>query len=420
MRDATKGAVALQVVVILAPVLLVLMGLAVDLGRIYLIKGELKNAANAMALSAAQQLSGTDQSTELATAAALRAVANTNGLGNKYDFAGLVVGQDNGFLTSTIEDTQYFDTAAAAIGEGEDISGSAVSGAAARHARVTLRADAPLLFFGLIPLGFERKTPVAMRSVAGMSAPLCTACGIEAIAVAALSAEDGVDFGFVRGTRYTLGYQCTGAPAPAALPNTSQRIPYLLLDKNDVEATLFADESSQLYRIGSGGLPASTSEARSCFQINSTNLVWASASVLACGAGGVQNSVRHHFCGLQSRFDSVPPEACNTVAEVETLSTLQPVDSDLSDLDDYAAYTGNRRRVITVPIVDALAATSEMTVLGFRQFLIEPSNGTNVLNLDAQNARFPALYIGSAVPLKQGRFSGCSISSGPGRAVLLR
>jgi hypothetical protein len=141
--------------------------------------------------------------------------------------------------------------------------------------------------------------------------------------------------------------------------------------------------------------------------------------VLACSAGGVQNSVRHHFCGLQSRFDSVPV-GCNTVAEVGTLSTVFPVDSDLNDLDDYAAYTGNRRRVITVPIVDALAATTEMTVLGFRQFLIEPSNGTNVLNLDTPNARFPAMYIGSVVPLKQGRFSGCSITGGPGRAVLLR
>jgi hypothetical protein len=108
------------------------------------------------------------------------------------------------------------------------------------------------------------------------------------------------------------------------------------------------------------------------------------------------------------------------VAEVDTLAGLNAVDTDLNDLDDYTQYTGNQRRVITVPVVDALAANAEMTLLGFRQFLLEPSNGAATLNVDATNGRFPALYIGSVVPLRQGRMSGCTITAGPGKVVLHR
>ena len=39
--------------VILVPVLFGLIGFAVDLGRLYMVRGELKTAANAMALAAA-------------------------------------------------------------------------------------------------------------------------------------------------------------------------------------------------------------------------------------------------------------------------------------------------------------------------------------------------------------------------------
>ena len=49
----------IQLLVILVPVLFGFMGFAIDLGRLYLIRGELNQAANAMALAAAAQLNGT-------------------------------------------------------------------------------------------------------------------------------------------------------------------------------------------------------------------------------------------------------------------------------------------------------------------------------------------------------------------------
>ena len=34
------------------------------------------------------------------------------------------------------------------------------------------------------------------------------------------------------------------------------------------------------------------------------------------------------------------------------------------------------------------------------------------------NGRFPAMYVGTVAPLKQGRFDGCQITNGPGKVVL--
>ena len=49
----------MQVLVLMVPVFLGFMGFAIDLGRLYMARNELKTAANAMALAAAQRLNGT-------------------------------------------------------------------------------------------------------------------------------------------------------------------------------------------------------------------------------------------------------------------------------------------------------------------------------------------------------------------------
>ena len=59
-----------------------------------------------------------------------------------------------------------------------------------------------------------------------------------------------------------------------------------------------------------------------------------------------------------------------------------------------------------------------MQVLGFRQFLVQPNQGSTTSNAADQNARFLVNYIGSVVPVKQGSFQGCTISAGPGKVVL--
>jgi hypothetical protein len=96
--------------------------------------------------------------------------------------------------------------------------------------------------------------------------------------------------------------------------------------------------------------------------------------------------------------------------------------------DLYTAYIGNGRRIITVAVVDALAPNSgaTMTVLGFRQFFLEPPQDGTIpfFSPSDPNGRFAAMYIGSPAPLRQGwiddRFQvGCPAqTSGPGKVVL--
>jgi Flp pilus assembly protein TadG len=407
---------SVQIVIILVPVFFGFMGFAIDLGRLYLVRGELKAAADSMALAAAQKLAGTDISVIDATVSARLTLNNSTGFGNRYDFGGLNIGETNGNLTSDVPDPAYYETVVdAKAGSGA----SEASGSTAKYARVTITADAPLTFWSFLSLGQSRKTPIAAQAVAGMSAPLCTACGIEPIAVGAIDATDTVNFGFALQTRYTLGYQCTGAPTPGILGSSTQRIQYLLIDRLDTDTTLFPDETSQLYRIGAQGLPPSITAAKACVSVNAAEIVWATAVPLTCNQNRPPNPASNFLCGLATRFDSTTvPTACANVAEVDTMITAEIADTDITDLDDYAAYIGNGRRVITIPIVDAISGTGTMTVLGFRQFLVEPNPNDVTVNPTDSNGRFAALYIGSVVPVRQGTFSGCQITNGPGKVVL--
>jgi Flp pilus assembly protein TadG len=410
---------SMQIIVILVPVFFGFMGFAIDLGRLYLVRGELKTAANSMALAAAQRLIGTTASTADATTSARLTINNTTGFANRYDFGGLTIGDASNLLTSNVPDPGYYETVVDAIGEDAAAGGTEASGSTAKHVRVTVTAEAPLTFWSFLSLGQSRKTTVAAKAVAGMSAPLCTACGIEAIAVAAIDSADTKDFGFVLQNRYTLGYQCTGAPTPGPLGTSTQRIPYLILDRLDNDATLFPDETSQLYRLGAQGLPPNTTSVKACVSVNANELVWATAAPITCNQNRPPTPASNFICGLATRFDPTSvPTACQTVAEVDTLASAQIADTDISDLDDYTAYTGNGRRVITIAVVDALSGTGTMTVLGFRQFFIEPFPNDVTLNPSDVNARFAALYIGSVMPVRQGAFSGCQITNGPGKVVL--
>jgi Flp pilus assembly protein TadG len=416
-----SGSVSMQILVLLVPVFFGLMGFAVDLGRLYMARAELKSAANSMALAAASRLISTEVASANAETAAQFAIAEANNAANKYDFGGLLIGQTNGSLNSEAPTFAYYDAVAAATGEGGNQTGSESGSSTAKAVRVTLHAEAPLVFWRFLSLAQEGKVNLVSEAIAGVSAPLCTACGIEPFAIAALSTDDTTDFGFTIGTRYTFGYLCNGNPPPSGLLNATQRIPYVLLNRYNTNATTLADENTQLYRIGAQGLPPSTDPTVSCLVINQGELIWASATANQCNSNSVVQAVTSTLCGLDARFESTAPTVCSSIQDVDTLTTASPVDTDLTDLDDYTQYTGNGRRIITVPIVDTISATASMTVLGFRQFLLEPGANTTALAVPESNGRFAGLYVGTVMPLKQGRFDGgCQATTGPGKVVLFR
>lgn len=411
-----RGAIAIHLLVILVPVLFAMIGFALDLGILYSTKGELKTAAEAMALAAAERLNGTTASTGNATTEAQNTIENTSGSGNRYYFHGLPIGQSSGNTTSTVDAPLYFASVTDALASAT-IPGSDVSGPQARHVRVTLTGQTQLLFWSFLPIVSDRRISVLATAVAGISAPLCQACGIEPYAVAAIDPTDLVNFGFTADTKYSFTYLCTGTQ-PTLLPGATSLVSYILLNRQDPNAVLYPDPSSQVFRDAAGGLPGSTNSALSCFRVNTTEVVWPNAVANACTANTVAPLVTEALCGLASRFDSATPTVCAGIPSVDTLYTIYPPDTDTADYDGYADYTGNGRRLITVPVVDTVSDSANMTILGFRQFLVIPAQGSAIINPADSLGRFVALYAGSVAPLKQGRFDGCQLSAGPGKVVL--
>jgi hypothetical protein len=201
------------------------------------------------------------------------------------------------------------------------------------------------------------------------------------------------------------------------LPGTAARINYVLLNRLDPNAVVFPDEGSQAFRVGAGGLPGNSSSAQACFQMNNAETIWTAAAVNQCSSQ-VSTIVTAALCGLDTRFESSAPSACISIPGVDTLETIYQPDTDTAAWDAYADYPGSGRRVITVPVVDSVSGSASMTVLGFRQFLLIPAEGTSALAPGDLSGRFAAMYIGSVAPVTQGRFDGCQQAAGPGKVVL--
>ncbi|HWC95896.1 MAG TPA: pilus assembly protein TadG-related protein, partial [Candidatus Sulfopaludibacter sp.] len=392
--------------VIMVPVLFGLMGFAIDLGRLYLIRGELNQAANTMALAAAQQLLGTVNSLGNATTIAQTSLDNSNGAANTYNFGSIVIGQSSGNLSSTVNPPAFFASMADVVASAGG-GATQADGTTARYVQVSVQADAPLLFFSLLPGGESRKTSVAAQAVAGISTPLCTACNIEPFAIANQDGTlaDTVNFGLTVGQLYTFNFSCNGVqPNPVA---GTLRMPYVFVNRYDTNNGNL-DETQQLYRDFAGGMvasanpnPTGSAVPLACVGINdAAETLWVSAVPASCTLSAPA-SVHQALCGLQTRQDNTDPNGvCTTlVTDFTDLSAIYQPDTDVltGQADDYTAYSGNGRRIFTVPVVDALASniTATMTVLGFRQFLLEPSDTTGTpLNPSQPNAQFVAMYIG--------------------------
>ncbi len=427
---------SIQLVVILVPVIFGFFGFALDLGRLYLVRGELNQAANSLAVQAASQLLGTTTSATNIQSA----LASANGPQYFYNF-GLNP------VSTTNPPTCFATMTDASSGTGQTTDCGSDT---AKFVQVSITAQAPLLFFSLLPGGESRQTPIAVQAIAGISAPLCTACGIVPLAIGALNAADPVNFGFdaAFSVLYTLSQSCTGNPAPINLVGTSSAgpggqatVPYVLINRFDTSNATMPDEFDQAYAYGANGLSASTNATpnaltsnaltpAACMNMNDAEQLWASAVPPACARPSPQ-STQAILCGLYSRLDNAStPAACATsVPDFGALSAAYQPDLDVaaSQVPPYSAYAGNGRRIITIAIVDALAqnTAAPMTVLVFRQFLVVPNPDGTFFDPGDPNGRIPVLYIGNPAPLRSGWFdsryaNSCPVGnfSGPGKVVL--
>ena len=444
--DLRRGTFSLQLLVVLVPVFFGMMGFAIDLGRLYLIRGELNQAASAMAQASAGQLIGTVAATDNATSAANQLLDDGTGHGARYNFGANLLGQTTGLLASTVDPPSFFSTMADAIGA-EGTAGTQADGTTARHVTITMTADAPLLFWSLLSLGQSRTTPIAATAVAGVSSPVCVACGIQPFAVTAPNPDDPVDFGLgdgtgVSGTYYTFYYQCQQNPpnnqAPPSIMGTI--LSYVLIDHYD-PTNVVQDETQQLYAAGASGLvAAATSNVNqapvagpvSCVTINSTESIWGGERTRQyhCPARTFAGIIFQSRCRIwcaaymrawisRNRRPRFAPMPLPTPLHWHPFCSRIPMSADPGG--DYTAYTGNGRRIITVPVVD-----STMMYLGFRQFLlVPPPDGSGNLDPADRYGRFVAMYMGmnqndtrtTPSPVRQGNIACPTATGAPGFTI---
>ncbi len=415
-RSRQGGQSLVLVAVLLAFVLFGFLGFAVDLGRLYLIRGELHVAAETMALVAAQELVGTTAAEERAQQALTLAQSSGTGFDNRFNFGGNQIAGE-GTLASEIGDLELFATYNDATGS----DGVTAAGSEARYTRIRVRADAPLTFWQFLPGGQARVTSIETAALAGISQPLCSACGIEPLVITPADASDTTDFGFARGVKYAMYSQCAGAPPPL-LAGTAAPIQYSLLNRTLEDSS---DADQQVFKLLAGGIPApafpvSEESNLACPTIGTAELRLPSVSVAACNAPNRGSIARDTICGLNARLNATYHPFCEPITDVATLIQSYPPDTNVDSIDDYLEYDGNRRRILTVAVVDTLPfnVAGTMTVLGFRQFLLEPNPDSTELNPADAVGRFVAMYIGYPMPVRAGQFGACGVTQGVGKVVL--
>src|SRR6266851_674651 len=185
---------------IFALLLLLMVGLCIDISRLYMVRAELQNAADAAALTAARELNGGTAGIDDAVTQATTVIANNQGLRAK-----------TGVAIATIEFAHNLD--------GPWLSAAAAKTNAAniRFVKVTTQATSTNILFAASALGASRSE--SREAVAGMSVGLDGICDFFHAAIA-LNDADPLTAGFqlpAPNTLMTLNFnQGTGNSATIA------------------------------------------------------------------------------------------------------------------------------------------------------------------------------------------------------------
>jgi Flp pilus assembly protein TadG len=423
MKRHQRGQAAVFLLVFLSLVSLGFLALAVDVGRMYAIQSELQAAADAAALSAATRLIGTLNSAANATVTGNAPFDTTTGRDNKFNLNTISFASAATLATSVAVD--YFSY----VADARTASNGGQAGPDARYARVDIEVETPAFLTRFLSPNQQQRPRVRASAIAGVGPPLCTVCGMDGIAVAALDTADEQNYGFFPGESYTLylnlGQQrpnlaACPSQAPAPLAGTLQSVEYSILNHTPVGTVTDAD--GLLFRLGAGGLsPLSDIEnVPACVTIGATETLMPDIQGTTCA--DQRPVARNLACGLNTRFGAdTTGTACDNIAGIDDLRLAFAADTDVGAPAEaaqlYASeYDGNTRRVITVAIVDA---TANLTVLNFRQFLLQ--NDVTTPGVAVNNFRGPlrAQYIGAPVPVRLGTAAGaCGVARGVGKVVL--
>lgn len=422
LRSAERGSAGIYVLLLTSFVFFSFMVMAFDLGRLYVVRSELQTAADAAALAAATRLVGTANSTIHGGEQVTAVFDSTTGNDNRFNLRLNQIG-----VASDLQSELFVDYFSTLLDAQSNVNGGQ-SGPDARFVRVQVNAEAPTLFTRFLSSTNTNRQLVAAAAIAGISAPICVACGIDALAVAALDTADEVNYGFAPGEYYTLyltaSQQRPNLPAcqsqvPQPLDGTAGVVEYIVLNHLGTGPDTGLD--GELFRLAAGGLATTPGlDPPGCVTIGAAEAPKPDLQGVTCADSNAVG--RDIVCGLNTRFGIDPTTTvCANIEAVSDLALLYRPDVDPGPADgspqNYPLeYDGNLRRVLTVAIVDA---ADSLGVLNFRQFLLQ--NAPDVAGLDPQpvTGAFRAQYIGQPAPLRAGVIGGaCQVTAGIGRIVL--
>jgi hypothetical protein len=293
--------------------LLLLIGLAVDVGRIYVARGELQVFADEAAVAAAFELDGTQSG--LTRARDVAASGPARGASpNRWNFASQLVSNVTTQFAASPDGT-YDSNPARASG--------------LRFVKVQTSGSIQLYFLPLAPGIGSRQSPSA-TAVAGQTRQTSLGDGLAPFSPVAHSLADS-EYGYVRGQLYTLRW------APGG--------------QRDKPGNFCA---------GDAGFDPGSSSERGYVDVGQGS-----------GASALRNAVVNSSFFLPAPLTIGGPIQMYTGQESvpAAMETRFAQDSDVA-ATDFASYRGNGRRLLTVA-VNSGGDTS--TVVGFACFFMQPT-----------------------------------------------
>ena len=358
-RARNQRGFSLAMLALSATVMFAMVGMAVDVGRMFIIKNELQTFADASALAACAKLDGTGSGISTADSIATQGPLGTT-VPNGWNFDTVAISNVSTSYATSLNGT--YDSAATA---------SAANVNTYAFIKVTANATMSLYFLPVIsgiPFQYALSASATggqMKQTGGVSGG-----GWAPFAPEAHDINDTTNFGFTPGHIYTLKWGNGGATTCSGDLNdpwpTGQ-------DQNPSSEHGFVD-------IGTGNSNANIKDA-----IVNSDYPPSGMTISSTAPNNI--------------LSAVPGNRGHSISDA--LDSRSAQDSDQTSLT-YAAYksakAGNGRRILVVPVSEgwgllhgAGGGNSDVTVMGFASFLIPPS-----ADISFTSGPFCAEYIGRA------------------------
>lgn len=344
-RRGERGSVTVMTAVLMVGLVLVI-GLSIDVSRIYMVRAGLQNAADAAALAAARELnSGTDGLADAVTQAKATALE-----ANKYG-----LNRTGGSVpNATISKVEFSTSLAANATWYDNTNGNTVPAgteANIRYVRVTTMLTSVTLLFSA--RAFNSNTnDVQATATAGMSPGLNTICDYVPLAVA----KDVPSTPFATGTEFTFQFVPSGTTS--------------LVEQDIIVLQTNGSESANLTRDSVAGLYPFCATIGSTVQTSTSNSANDNNGPTQIEVGinsrldGYSHGMQPDDAGPDTNVHEDPTFANFNWQHYKAGSPLTPPESS------HLQYAADNRRIIVMPLVYSGAIDGSVRIGGFGAFLV--------------------------------------------------